>query len=382
MWLQVLLERPLTQQALLIAAAALSLAALDYVFVYRHQAGSIARAAGDLALVRLDETRLRAELSRLPGLREELAALRAELSSTLPRGSRAATPLETIAARADAAGLEVVRFHPGEAEVGEHFSEVPMAVELGGTFHELLRFFDLSAGSDHRLNARDLAIDAHAADDGHMTLRIELEMAAIRLQMEDAGDAAEDRTGVVGSVHEAPTLPMEDAGDAAGNRTTPDTAAGAHALVHRQPAEFRRAGPDTAAPAPTPTREPAETETWLRDPFQPYQPPPAPHDPDPPMEPTPPPEGPAAPVPEPRFHAVGIVWEPRAAVALVKDADGFGHVVEPGEPLDALGYQVKAITSCEVVLETTRNDPQPRETRLRVPRCGDPAGPARPDAEP
>ena len=363
MWLQVLLERPLTQQALLIAAAALSLAALDYVFVYRHQAGGIARAAEEIKLVRLDETRLRAELSRLPGLREELAALRAELSSTLPRGSGAATPLETIAARADAAGLEVVRFHPGEAEVGEHFSEVPMAVELGGTFHELLRFFDLSAGSDHRLNARDLAIDAHAANDGRMALRIELEMAAIRLPVEDAGDAAENRTGVVGSVHEAPTLPVEDAGDAAGNRTAPDTAASAH------------------APIPTPTREPAETETWLRDPFQPYQPP-APHDPNPTPEPTPPPEDPAAPVPEPRFHAVGIVWESRAAVALVKDADGFGHVVEPGEPLDALGYQVKAITSCEVVLEATRNHPQARETRLRIPRCGDPAGPARPDAEP
>lgn len=336
MWLQVLLERPLTQQALLIAAAALSLAALDYVFVYRHQAGDIARAAGEINLVRLDETRLRTELSRLPGLREELAALRAELSSTLPRGSGAETPLETIAARADAAGLEVVRFHPGEAEVGEHFSEVPMAVELGGTFHELLRFFDLSAGSDHRLNARDLAIDAHAPDHGRMALRIELEMAAIR-------------------------LPMEDAGDAAGNGEAPDAAAD--------------------APTPTPTREPAEAETWLRDPFQPYEPP-APHAPDSPMEPPPPPEDPAEPVPEPRFHAVGIVWEPRAAVALVKDADGFGHVVEPGEPLDAFGYQVKAITSCEVVLETTRNHAQPRETRIRVPRCGDPAGPARPDAAP
>lgn len=362
MWLHVLLERSFTQQALLIAAAALSLAALDYAFVYRHQAGSIARAAEELALVRLDETRLRAELSRLPGLREELAALRVEMSSTLPRGSGAATPLETIAARADAAGLEVVRFHPGEAEVGEHFSEVPMAVELGGTFHELLRFFDLSAGSDHRLNARDLTIDAHAADHERMALRIELEMAAIR-------------------------LPAKDAGDAAGNRTALDTAVGAQALVHGQPAEFRRAGPDMAAdtgahaPTPTPTLAPAEAETWLRDPFQPYEPP-APHDPDPPMEPTPSPEDPSAPVPEPQFHAVGIVWGPRAAVALVKDAEGFGHVVEPGEPLDALGYRVKAITSCEVVLEATRNDPQARETRLRVPRCGDPAGPARPDAAP
>lgn len=363
MWRDVLLERPFAQQVLLMAAAALALAALDYAFVYRHQAARVARAAGDLALVRLDETRLRAELSRLPGLRAELAALRAELSSTLPPVSGAATPLETIAARAAAAGLEVVRFHPGAADIGEHFSEVPMSVELGGTFHELLRFFDLSAGSDDRLNARDLAIDAHSADDGPPALRIVLEMAALRLPPEDEAAAAPDL--LTGGGRTIPSrLSTEDQAAAAADGAAPDTSAGAH------------------APSPTPTPVPVEAETSLRDPFQPYEPPPAPHDPEePPEEPTPPEDLPA-PAPEPQFHAVGIVWEPRAAVALVKDADGFGHVVEPGERLDRLGYQVKAVTPCEVVLEADRNDPQPRETRLRIPRCGDPVDAARPDAGP
>ena len=358
MWRDVLLERPFAQQVLLMAAAALSLAALDYAFVYRHQAAGIARTAGELALVRLDEARLRKELSRLPGLRAELAALRVELSSTLPPGSGAATPLETIAARADAAGLEVVRFHPDAADVGEHFSEVPMSVELGGTFHELLRFFELSAGSDDRLNARDLAIDAHAADDGPAALRIVLEMAALRLSTEDEDAAAADL--LTGGSRTIPSrLSTEDQAAAAA-----DTAAGAH------------------PPNPTPTPAPVEAETSLRDPFQPYQPPPAPRDPEEPPEPTSPPEDPPAPAPEPQFHAVGIVWEPRASVALVKDADGFGHVVEPGERLDRLGYQVKAVTSCEVVLEADHDDPQPRETRLRIPRCGDPPDAARPDAGP
>ncbi len=363
MWRDVLLERPFAQQVLLMAAAALSLAALDYALVYRHQAASIARSAGELALVRLDETRLRAELGRLPGLRAELAALRVELSSTLPPGSGAATPLETIAARAAAAGLEVVRFHPGAADVGEHFSEVPMAVELGGTFHELLRFFELSAGSDDRLNARDLAIDAHAADDGPTALRIVLEMAALRLPTEDEAAAAADLlTG--GSRTILSRSSTEGQAVASADGAAPDTAAGVH------------------PPTPTPTPAPVEAETSLRDPFQPYEPPPPPHDPEEPPEPTTPPEEPPTPAPEPQFHAVGIVWEPRAAVALVKDADGFGHVVEPGGRLDRLGYQVKAITSCEVVLEADRNDPQPRETRLKIPRCGDPADAARPDAGP
>lgn len=379
MWREVLLERPLVQQVLLMAAAALALAALDYAFVYRHQAAGIARTAGELALVRLDETRLRKELSRLPGLRAETAALRAELSSTLPPGSGAATPLETVAARADAAGLEVVRFHPGAEDVGEHFSEVPMSVELGGTFHELLRFFDLSAVSDDRLNARDLAIDAHAADDGPLALRIVLEMAALRLPPEDEAAAAPRSTP---PPSRSLRLSTEDEAAAAadlltgGSRTIPSRLS-----TEDDAAAADGAAPDTAAGAspsiPTPPPAPVEAETSLRDPFQPYEPPPVPRDPEEPPEPPTPPEDPPAPAPNPQFHAVGIVWEPRAAVALVKDADGFGHVVEPGERLDRLGYQVKAVTPCEVVLEADRNDPQPRETRLRIPRCGDP-----PDAGP
>ena len=61
-----------------------------------------------------------------------------------------------------------------------------------------------------------------------------------------------------------------------------------------------------------------------------------------------------APDPAPRFQAVGIVWQKRAAVALVQDAEGYGHVVQPGSRLDGGRVRIKAITPCEVVMETTR----------------------------
>ena len=185
-YLDVLLELPLAQRILFTVAVVLALAALDYALVYRGQAGRIEHATEEIELARLDEARLRAELGRLPQLRQEVAALRRELHSHVPRPGASSTPLENISAQAAIAGLEVIRFHPGEARPGEHFTEVPTEVELKGTFHDLLRFFEFSAGSHDVLNATDLAIGALAAEDGHTMLRIALEMATLRVPPEEA----------------------------------------------------------------------------------------------------------------------------------------------------------------------------------------------------
>ena len=320
-YLDVLLERPLSQQLLFIGAVVLMLAALDYALVYRHQAGRIARIAADLDLVRLDEARLRAQLARLPLLRKEAATLRRALLSRLPHGTAPSTPLETVSARAAMAGLAVIRFQPGAVRAGEHFTEVPMEVDVKGTFHDLLGLFDLLAGSPDLLNVTDLAIDALPAEDGRTMLRTALGMAALRLRAEEADMDAE----------------VSAAADPATS---------------------------TPAPGPPPTPPRVDAEPPLRDPFQPYRPPP---------EAAPPPEPvqdqPAGTDSVQRLHAVGIVWEKGAAVALVKDAEGFGHVVQPGAHLADRRYRVKAITPCEVVLGNTPTGENSRQTRLKVPRC-------------
>lgn len=328
-YLDVLLERPLVQRVLLIAALVLTLAALDYALVYRHQAGRVVRITGEIELARLQEAQLRAELSRLPQLRKEVAALRRELHSRLPRRTGASTPLENIGARAAMAGLEVIRFHPGAARHEEHFTEIPMEVEFKGSFHDLLNFFELSAESRDLLNTTNLAIDALAnadAADGRTLLRIALKMATLRLPPEEADTAAE-----AGAVPRAATR----------------------------------------APDPTPAATPARTDAGppLRDPFQPYQAP-APPKPERQSEPAPAHGHAYEPLPAPRFQAVGIVWENRTAVALVKDAEGFAHVVQPGEQLGDHLYRVKTITPCQVILETPRNVPDPQETRMKLRRCG------------
>ena len=153
------------------------------------------------------------------------------------------------------------------------------------------------------------------------------------------------------------TLRLPEVEEADGNAAPVD---GTHAAV----TEEASAAVEAAAPVDA-------VPLARRDPFQPYQVPARPN-----------PDGlpgqdraqdpPPAPDPAPRFQAVGIVWQKRAAVALVQDAEGYGHVVQPGSRLDGGRVRIKAITPCEVVMETTRTGPEPGEIRLRVPRCNSP----------
>ena len=241
----------------------LALAALDYGLVYRPRAGGIAHTTGELELARVEETRLRKLLGRLPGLRDQEEALRRELRSLLPRPDRAGDgALEDISARAALAGLEVTRFQPGAARAGEHYAETPVELEFKGTFHDLLRFLELSANS-RVLNAADPDIRTLATGNGRTTLRTALEMATLRLPPDGDG--------------------VEDGADAA--RRTPD-------------------------PPPAPPLERAEADLPPRDPFQPHQAG-TPPDPEPQPGPAVAEQQPAEAQPSPRFHTAGIAWGAR-----------------------------------------------------------------------
>lgn len=325
-YLDLLLERSPAQRILLLLGAALVLGALDYVLVYRPQASRIARAAAQLELTGLDDARLRRELARLPQLRGELAGLRRETRFRLPGAADPSVLLEGVTARAAMAGLEVIRIHPGAAVEGEHFTRIPLKVELEGSFHDLLRFLQRPAASQRLPSPRDLDIEALGVRDGRTVLRIGLEMATLR---------------------------VPDAGEAVGSAARADQEQAAGMVDPAAPV------PANVGPLPS------------RDPFQPYQaaPQPDPEGPVPETAPGPPPET----RPAPRFRAVGVVWQRWMAVALLRDGEGYGHVVQPGSRLDGRRILVKAVTPCEVILETATTGAEPGETRLTVPRCRLPA---------
>lgn len=323
-YLDLLFERSAAQWAACIVGVSLALASLDYVLLYRPQSGGIARVRAGLEIARLEKARLRRQADRLPRLREDLAALRRALPSRLPRVAVPADPLERVTARAAAAGLEMVRFQPGAAIAGEFLTETPFAVEFTGTYHDLLRFLDTAAPGT-LADTRELAIAALPANGGATRLGITMELVTLRLPARNADDdGVETETGREGGGTPAP-------------RALDPPVAGVHAApLSRDPFEPYQASPPVEEPLPAADPEPA-----------------------PPPEPT----------PRPRFQATGIAWGTHDAAALVEDAEGHVYVVRPGSRLGDDSHHVKAITPCEIVLETPGPDQQPRETRMSVRYC-------------
>lgn len=318
------------QWAACIVGVSLALASLDYVLLYRPQSGGIARVQADLEIARIEQARLRRQADRVPRLREDLAALRRALLARLPRVAVPADPLERVTARAAATGLEMIRFQPGAAIAGEFLTETPFAVEFTGTYHGLLRFLDTAAPGT-LADTRKLAIAALPANGGATRLGITMELVTLRLPARDADDEGglETETGRGSEGGGTPAPPLL-APPLAGVQATP---------LSRDPFEPYQASPPAEGPLPAPDPEPA-----------------------------PPPET----NPRPRFQATGIAWGTHDAAALVEDAEGHVYVVRPGSRLGDDSNHVKAITPCEIVLETPGPDKQPRETRLPVRYCDSP----------
>ncbi|MDE0213257.1 MAG: type 4a pilus biogenesis protein PilO [Deltaproteobacteria bacterium] len=329
-YLDLLLERSAAQWAACIVGVSLALASLDYILLYRPQSGGIARVKAGLEIARLEQARLRRQAERLPRLREDLAALRRALRSRLPRVAAPADPLERVTARAAAAGLEMVRFQPGAAIAGEFLTETPYAVEFTGTYHDLLRFLDTAAPGT-LADTRKLAIAALPADGGATRLGINMELVTLRLPARNA----DDEGGV-----ETETGRGSEGGETPAPRLLAPPLAGVHAApLSRDPFEPYQTSPPVEEPLPAPDPEPAPLP-----------------------EPT----------PRPRFQATGIAWGTHDAAALMEDAEGHVYVVRPGSRLGDDSHHVKAITPCEIVLETPGPDQHPRETRLPLRYCDPP----------
>ena len=329
-YLDLLLERSAVHWALCILGMMLALTGLDYVLLHRPQSASIARVEAGLEIARLEHARLRRQAERLPRLREDLAALRRAMRSRLPRVAKPVGPLESVTARAAAAGLAMARFQPGAAVPGEFLTEVPLEVEFTGTYHDLLRFLD-SAAPGTLADTRKLTVAALPADGEATRLRIAMELVTLRLPPRD---------------------PYVESGQETGT--------------------FREPGGERTATSPSlpPAFAGVHAAPLSRDPFEPYRVPPPATEPLPEADPEPKP--PPEPIPQRRFQATGIVWGTHDAAALVKDAEGYVQVVRPGSRLSDDSGHVKAITPCEIVLETPGPDRQPRETRLPVRHCDSP----------
>jgi type IV pilus assembly protein PilO len=67
--------------------------------------------------------------------------------------------LESVSVLAQDNGLEVIKFSPQPTELREFFAAVPANIELQGTFHQLVTFFDEVAHLSRIININNITIN-------------------------------------------------------------------------------------------------------------------------------------------------------------------------------------------------------------------------------
>lgn len=133
--------------------------ALDYVYVLQPRSDTLAQMKVDLAndQATLEEKRLKVnakadEEKRIRDLQADVK--RAE--ARLPEGREIADLLSNIAASARAVGLDLTLFRQKAETYSEFYADVPVQMEMRGTYHELAAFMDRVKRLDRIVNVSDI----------------------------------------------------------------------------------------------------------------------------------------------------------------------------------------------------------------------------------
>jgi type IV pilus assembly protein PilO len=134
---------------------------LDYQYWYGPHSEELVQLQGDLGeqQKQLETKRLRVnarseEEKRIRDLQADVK--RAE--ARLPEGREIADLLSNIAASARAVGLDLTLFRQKQENYSEFYADVPVQMEMRGTYHELALFMDRVKRLDRIVNVSDIQL--------------------------------------------------------------------------------------------------------------------------------------------------------------------------------------------------------------------------------
>lgn len=116
-----------------------------YYYVWEPTAEETARLTLEITQMSLDNQRTRLIASQLPQLEAELTVLEGQLvtlSNILPEEQQAVSLLRTLQQSATDVNLEIRRFDQQTVILHDFYAEVPIQLDLVGTYHDLALFFD------------------------------------------------------------------------------------------------------------------------------------------------------------------------------------------------------------------------------------------------
>jgi type IV pilus assembly protein PilO len=143
--LEKILDRPKAQKLGILVGLIILISAAFYSFLYSPGADEIAKLNESIEAAQNEKSIKQKRAANLPKLQKELGDLDVRLKEAiaqLPSKKEIADLLSSIATKAQESGLDIDLFRPRPENYKDFYAEIPVEMNIKGTFHNVIMFFD------------------------------------------------------------------------------------------------------------------------------------------------------------------------------------------------------------------------------------------------
>jgi type IV pilus assembly protein PilO len=152
---------PIKQKLAALAGVVVLVFALDYVYFLQPRLDELATTQQDIERDQATLEEKRVKVNARADEEKKIRDLQADVKraeARLPEGREIADLLSNIAASARAAGLDLTLFRQKPESYSEFYADVPVQMEMRGTYHELAAFMDRVKRLDRIVNVSDIQL--------------------------------------------------------------------------------------------------------------------------------------------------------------------------------------------------------------------------------
>lgn len=169
-----LLDRPASQKIALVGGVVLALITMDWTYWYGPNSDALASLSSKAEDLRAEldtkKTRTNARAAAEQDLRELNAKLK-QAAARLPDQREIADLLSDVAASGRAAGLDITLFRQKPEGYHEFYADVPVQMEMRGTFDDVVDFLDRVGRMDRIVNVADIALKRPQVENDRVMLQ-------------------------------------------------------------------------------------------------------------------------------------------------------------------------------------------------------------------
>jgi type IV pilus assembly protein PilO len=168
-----LLDRPPRQKLAMLGGVVLAVAFLDWTYLYGPQQRSLTDIHAEVSQRRAELTGKKEKTDARASAERELRDLGAELKraqARLPDQREIADLLSSVAASGRAAGLDIVLFRQKPEVPHDFYAEVPVEMQMRGTYHDVALFLDRVKRLDRIVNVTNIQLTKPRIDGDRVTL--------------------------------------------------------------------------------------------------------------------------------------------------------------------------------------------------------------------